>query len=212
MRRLLTFSIAAVLSLSTASLAFAADPGEVRERDAAKVGRAKAAEILGRTPDTVRSLAYGSPVTSVGGRRYWTGVFRGKGDSEAFVAVDLASGEAMDAAAYQAKVERAIGRQPRVTPPARARIDEAKRRGTSPLLAYVLPPVDYEPAVRAVKAAFDIYVNCSTYEGISLTILEEMETALPLVARAVGGNTEVVIDHEKGLLVRPQAQAIATAV
>jgi hypothetical protein len=89
----------------------------------------------------------------VGGRRYWTGVFRGAGNQQAFVAVDLASGEALDAATYQEKVERAIGREPRVTPPARTRIDQAKRSGTSPLLAYVLAPVDYGPAVRAVKAA-----------------------------------------------------------
>ena len=70
----------------------------------------------------------------------------------------------------------------------------------------------YRGDVRAVMAAFDVYVNCSTYEGVSLTILEAMASALPVVASAVGGNPEVVIDHETGLLVRPQAQAIATAV
>ena len=68
------------------------------------------------------------------------------------MAVDLESGKALDAAAYQAQVERAIGREPRVTPPARARVDDAKRRGASPLLAYVLSPVDYGPAVKAMKA------------------------------------------------------------
>lgn len=70
----------------------------------------------------------------------------------------------------------------------------------------------YRGDVRAVMAAFDVYVNCSTYEGVSLTILEAMASALPVIASAVGGNPEVVIDHETGLLVRPQAQAIATAV
>jgi hypothetical protein len=153
LRRLLTFSMAVVLSLSTGSSALGADPGELRERDAANLGRARAADILGRKPREVHPLAYAEPATSVGGRRYWTGVFRGAGDEQAFVAVDLVSGEAFDAAAYQAKVERAIGREPRVTPPARARIDEAKRTGGSPLLAYVLAPVDYTPAVEAVKAA-----------------------------------------------------------
>ena len=153
LRRLLTFSMATVLSLSTSSLALGADPGDLREREAANLGRARAAAILGRTTDQVRPLAYQEPVTSVGGRRYWTGVFRGARDQQAFVAVDLATGEALDATAYQAKVERAIGREPRVTPPARARIDEAKRSGASPLLAYILAPVDYGPAVRAVKAA-----------------------------------------------------------
>jgi Subtilase family len=146
-------AVAAVLALSTGPLALGAEPDGFRERDAANVGREKAAAILGRTPDTVSPLAYGDPVTSVGGRRYWTGVFRGKGDAQAFVAVDLASGETLDAAAYQAQVESAIGREPRVTPPARARIDDAKRTGSSPLLAYLLSPVDYGPAVKAVRAA-----------------------------------------------------------
>ena len=153
MRRLLTISMAAVLSLSTGSLALGAEPGALDERDAANVGRAHAAAILGRTPGQVHPLAYGEPITSVGGKRYWTGVFRGAGDDEAFVAVDLETGEALDAAAYEATVERAIGREPRVTPAARARVDEAKRTGAAPLLAYILAPVDYAPAVEAVKAA-----------------------------------------------------------
>ncbi len=153
MRRLLTFSMAAVLSLSSGSLALGADPGELRKRDAANLGRARAAEVLGRKAAEVQPLVYEEPETSVGGRRYWTGLFRGAGDEQAFVAVDLASGETLDATAYQAKVERAIGLEPKVTPPARARIDQAKRSGASPLLAYVLAPVDYAPAVRTVKAA-----------------------------------------------------------
>ena len=70
----------------------------------------------------------------------------------------------------------------------------------------------YRGDVRSLMAAFDLYVNCSTYEGVSLTILEAMASALPVVASAVGGNPEVVIDNETGLLVRPQAKSIATAV
>jgi glycosyltransferase involved in cell wall biosynthesis len=70
----------------------------------------------------------------------------------------------------------------------------------------------YRSDVRAVMAAFDLYVNCSTYEGVSLTILEAMASALPVVASAVGGNPEVVIENETGLLIRPQAEAIAIAV
>jgi hypothetical protein len=153
LRRLLTFSMAAALTLSTTAVAQAAQPPGPGERDAANIGRARAAEILGRTPGQVHPLAYGNPVTSVGGKRYWTGVFRGAADQQAFVAVDLETGQALDAAAYEATVERAIGNEPRVTPVARARIDDAKRKGASPLLAYVLAPVDYGPAVKAVKAA-----------------------------------------------------------
>ena len=60
--------------------------------------------------------------------------------------------------------------------------------------------------------AFDVYVNSSTYEGVSLTILEAMAAALPVVATPVGGNPEVVIDQETGLLVPGRARAIADAI
>jgi hypothetical protein len=179
LRRLLTFSMAALLCLSTGSLAFGAEPGELRERDAANVGRAKAAAVLGRSSEIVQPIDSSTPVTSVGGRRYWTGLFRGKGDEQAFVAVDLASGEALDAATFQGEVERAVGREPRVTPPARARIDAAKRTGASPLLAYVLKPVDYAPAVKAVKAAHpEVGWDGDRPIGDDLTVLSRVSLEL----------------------------------
>jgi glycosyltransferase involved in cell wall biosynthesis len=55
--------------------------------------------------------------------------------------------------------------------------------------------------VRDLLPAIDIFVNSSTSEGISLTILEAMAAALPVVATAVGGTPEVVIPHQTGLLV-----------
>jgi len=70
----------------------------------------------------------------------------------------------------------------------------------------------YRADVRALMPAFDVYVNTSSYEGVSLTILEAMATALPVVATRVGGNPEVVIDHETGLLVPGIARALADAV
>ena len=70
----------------------------------------------------------------------------------------------------------------------------------------------YRSDVRAVMAAFDVYVDRTLDDRVNQAILEAMASALPVVASAVGGNPEVVIDHETGLLVRPQAQAIATAV
>jgi glycosyltransferase involved in cell wall biosynthesis len=70
----------------------------------------------------------------------------------------------------------------------------------------------YRQDVRALMAAFDIYINCSLYEGVSLTVLEAMAAALPVVATRVGGNPEVVIDGETGLLVPGRAEALADAV
>jgi L-malate glycosyltransferase len=49
-------------------------------------------------------------------------------------------------------------------------------------------------------AGFDIYVNSSVSEGISLTILEAMAAGLPVIATAVGGTPEVV-DRTCGRLV-----------
>jgi len=66
--------------------------------------------------------------------------------------------------------------------------------------------------VRFLLPAFDVYVNCSSYEGVSLTILEAMASALPVIATPAGGNPEVVIDQETGLLVAPGAAALAEAI
>jgi len=70
----------------------------------------------------------------------------------------------------------------------------------------------YRADVRAVMPAFDVYANSSRYEGVSLTILEAMAAGLPVVATAVGGNPEVVIDHETGRLVAGHASALAGAL
>jgi glycosyltransferase involved in cell wall biosynthesis len=87
-------------------------------------------------------------------------------------------------------------------------IDHAAAAGVSDAVTFA----GYRTDVRALMAAFDVYVNCSTYEGVSLTILEAMATALPVVATDVGGNSEVVINQETGLLVRSSPEAIAAAV
>lgn len=55
--------------------------------------------------------------------------------------------------------------------------------------------------VRELLAAFDVYVNSSISEGISLTILEAMAAGLPVVATAVGGTPEVIRDGATGVLV-----------
>jgi glycosyltransferase involved in cell wall biosynthesis len=48
--------------------------------------------------------------------------------------------------------------------------------------------------------ALDVYVLPSTAEGISNSLLEAMATGLPVIATRTGGNPEVVVDGESGLL------------
>lgn len=59
--------------------------------------------------------------------------------------------------------------------------------------------------VRSLLARASLFVLPSLTEGISLTLLEAMATGLPVVATRVGGNPEVVVDGQTGLLVPPGA-------
>jgi len=53
----------------------------------------------------------------------------------------------------------------------------------------------------------DLFVLPSINEGISNTILEAMACGLPIVATAVGGNGELVVEGENGSLVPPSSPA-----
>lgn len=53
----------------------------------------------------------------------------------------------------------------------------------------------------------DIFVLSSQIEGISNTILEAMSCGLPIVASKVGGNPELVIDQQTGLLFESNNEA-----
>jgi len=61
-------------------------------------------------------------------------------------------------------------------------------------------------------AGCDAYVNCSISEGVSLTILEAMAAALPIVATRVGGTPEVVDAASGRLIPSRDARALSEAL
>jgi glycosyltransferase involved in cell wall biosynthesis len=57
--------------------------------------------------------------------------------------------------------------------------------------------------IQQILACCDLFVNSSTTEGISVSILEAMSMGLPVVATAVGGTPSIVKSGGNGLLVAP---------
>jgi glycosyltransferase involved in cell wall biosynthesis len=73
------------------------------------------------------------------------------------------------------------------------------------VIGYVSPSERY-------LAALDAYVQPSYTEGLSLSLLEAMRAALPIVATRVGATEAAIRDGIEGLLVPPEPSAIEAAV
>jgi len=68
-------------------------------------------------------------------------------------------------------------------------------------------------SARELIAALDVLVVASTSEGSSLVAMEAMAAGKPVVATAVGGVPELVVNGETGVLVRPrEPEALAGAI
>jgi glycosyltransferase involved in cell wall biosynthesis len=74
---------------------------------------------------------------------------------------------------------------------------EAERSGARVVFA------GYRPDVPALIEGCDVFCLPSHAEGLPLVLLEAMSRGKPVVATAVGGTPELVIDGETGLLVAP---------
>ncbi len=59
--------------------------------------------------------------------------------------------------------------------------------------------------VPAIAARCVVGVLCSTAEGLSNAIIEGMAARLPMVVTDAGGNSELVADGERGLVVAPES-------
>lgn len=66
--------------------------------------------------------------------------------------------------------------------------------------------------VFSVMAQADIFTLPSIYEGMPLTLIEAMGTALPIVASRVGSIPEMITDGENGLLCEPTNDSITETV
>lgn len=53
----------------------------------------------------------------------------------------------------------------------------------------------------AQLAAADVFVHPTYHEGFSVALVEASMMSLPIIATAVGGNSEIIHDHKTGLLV-----------
>jgi glycosyltransferase involved in cell wall biosynthesis len=69
------------------------------------------------------------------------------------------------------------------------------------------------PDMPRVLSALDLFVLPSSNEGLPRSILEAMAAAVPVVATDVGGNAELVVAEQTGLLVPPrEPDALAAAI
>jgi glycosyltransferase involved in cell wall biosynthesis len=86
---------------------------------------------------------------------------------------------------------------------------EAEQTGVADRVVFA----GYRDDVPAVLAALDVFVLPSWIEGLPLVALEAMAQARPVVASAVGGTPELVVDGETGLLVPAKdVDALARAI
>jgi glycosyltransferase involved in cell wall biosynthesis len=93
--------------------------------------------------------------------------------------------------------------------PEMGRLKQAARaRGVSAETTFL----GHQDNVRDWLAGFDLFVNSSTSEGLSLTILEAMAMGLPVVATRVGGTPEVVSEGCGRLVAPRDAAGLADAI
>jgi glycosyltransferase involved in cell wall biosynthesis len=87
---------------------------------------------------------------------------------------------------------------------------EVKALAQTEGLAHRVHFLGYRQDVPRLLCAFDLYVSGSRREALGLSLVEASAAGLPIVATAVGGVPEVVVDQHTGLLVPPDRPDILT--
>ena len=86
---------------------------------------------------------------------------------------------------------------------------QARQLGVSDRVAFL----GYRRDVPALLACSDLVVLPSLFEGLSISLLETMAAGRAVIASAIAGVTEVVVDGETGLLVPPKdSSALVSAI
>ena len=88
---------------------------------------------------------------------------------------------------------------------------EAIERGVHPLGSRALA-LGHRDDVMALLDATDVVIAPSHFDAFPTVLLEAMAAGAPIVATAVGGIPEIVVDGETGLLIGPSSDELATAV
>ena len=66
--------------------------------------------------------------------------------------------------------------------------------------------------VYTVMSRADLFLLPSSWEGMPMTIIEAMGSGLPVIASQVGGIPDMIVPEKSGILIEPQARALADAV
>ena len=83
--------------------------------------------------------------------------------------------------------------------------------GVSPHV--IMPGPLFDEDLASALHTCDILISSSAYEGFGLTLVEGMRAGLPVVATAVGGVTDIVLDGKTGFLVEDgDLESLVTAV